>query len=103
MASALGPKILGSKCHIVTLFTWIVWRTYATAEVHSGYELAFSPVRMLPFASNFTHLFEGSSYSHDFHHSKNVGNFGSFFTWWDHIMGTDQPFIEYHYLKRKID
>ena len=35
-------------------------------------------------------------------HSHNVGNFGSFFTWWDHLCGTDQPFIKWEIKQAKL-
>lgn len=50
----------------------------------SGYEFPWSPYRLLPFASSAT--------SHEWHHSHNVGNFGSFFRWWDAAFGTDVAF-----------
>lgn len=30
---------------------------------------------------------------HDYHHSHNVGNFGSFFVFWDWLCGTDQAYL----------
>ncbi len=36
-----------------------------------------------------------SNFRHDFHHSHNIGNFGSFFVFWDWMMGTDQAFNQW--------
>jgi len=35
---------------------------------------------------------QGGPDRHDFHHSHNVGNFGSFFIFWDWICGTDYKY-----------
>jgi len=64
-----------------------MWRTYTTAEVHSGYEIPFSPVRLFPLS--------GSTFFHDFHHSHNTGAYGSYFTYWDRIMKTDREFLKH--------
>lgn len=56
------------------LFFWQIWKIYISSEGHSGYEIEISPTRVLPFVS-------GASY-HDFHHSKNIGNYaGSVYLW----------------------
>ena len=47
---------------------------------HSGYDFPWSMFTLIPF--------QGSALEHDLHHSKNTGNFGSFFTWWDYACGT---------------
>ncbi|KAL4463503.1 hypothetical protein ABPG72_007604 [Tetrahymena utriculariae] len=87
--SSLGIKLLGSRVHIFTAIAWMMWRTYTTAEVHSGYEIPFSPVRVFPLS--------GSSYFHNFHHSHNVGAYGSYFLFWDHFMKVDRDFQKYRY------
>lgn len=60
---------------------------YTTSEVHSGFEVPFSPVRIFPFS--------GGAHFHDFHHSHNVGAYGSYFTLWDRLMKTDRDFLIY--------
>lgn len=80
----LGPKLLGSRVHIMTYWLWVVLRDGETIDGHSGYELGWSPFRLLPFSA-------GSQY-HAFHHSQNSGNFGSFFTLWDSVLGTNEPY-----------
>ncbi|PTS89424.1 sterol desaturase [Caulobacter sp. HMWF009] len=58
---------------------------------HSGYELF--PARgdgrpLLPWLTTVTH--------HDLHHAQAGYNYGLYFTWWDHWMGTEHP----QYLER---
>lgn len=80
----LGPKLLGSRVHIITYWLWVVLRDGETIDGHSGYEFRWSPFRLLPFSA-------GGQY-HAFHHSQNSGNFGSFFTLWDTVFGTNQSY-----------
>lgn len=53
---------------------------------HSGYELF--PARkdgrpLLPWLTSVTH--------HDLHHARAGYNYGLYFTWWDQLMGTEDP------------
>eukprot|EP00981_Chlorochromonas_danica_P005713 scaffold1172_cov180-Ochromonas_danica.AAC.40 len=79
----LGCLVMGS--HVVTLWLWIFIRIYETVDAHSGYCFAWSPFHAIP-------LFSGPT-RHDFHHSANLGCFGSFTIFWDTIMGTDRDFL----------
>jgi len=88
---AMGPKILGSQVHFATHLLWLIIRSMETVDGHSGYEFSWSPYRLLPLS--------GSSIYHNFHHSNNVGNFGSFFTYWDTLCGTNKAY--YKYLSKK--
>jgi len=58
---------------------------------HSGYEL-FPATRdgrpLLPWLTTVTH--------HDLHHAQAGWNYGLYFTWWDRMMGTENP----RYLER---
>ncbi|CAD8140859.1 unnamed protein product [Paramecium octaurelia] len=80
----IGQKILGNKMHIATLQLWLLFRIGETIDGHSGYEFSWSPYRLLPFSS--------SAESHNYHHSHNVGNYGSFFVFWDTIMGSNKSY-----------
>jgi sterol desaturase/sphingolipid hydroxylase (fatty acid hydroxylase superfamily) len=62
-------------------------RVVETVDAHSGFRFPFSPFSLLPF--------QGGSERHFFHHSHNVGSFGSFFNYWDRITGTDRAFLEF--------
>lgn len=76
------------------MWQWTLLRIGETVDGHSGYEFPWSPYRLLPYS--------GSSTAHDFHHSHNVGNFASFFTYWDHLCGTDQAFVKWEHKQIKI-
>jgi methylsterol monooxygenase/4-alpha-methyl-delta7-sterol-4alpha-methyl oxidase len=60
-------------------------RTLETVDGHCGYEFSWSPYRLLPLS--------GSSDYHNFHHSMNVGNYGSFFSFWDSMCGTNSTYF----------
>ena len=66
---SLSSMILGKNMHIFSLWIWTVVRVTDSNEAHSGYELPFSPYRLIPFSAS-------ASY-HDYHHSHNVGNYST--------------------------
>jgi len=80
-----GCLFMGS--HVFTLWLWLALRITETVDAHSGYEFTFSPFSLLPF--------QGGADRHDFHHSKNVGCYGSFTIFWDYITGSDQAYLEF--------
>lgn len=80
-----GNLIMGS--HVVVFWAWLCLRIIETVDAHSGYNFSFSPFTLIPFINGADR--------HDFHHSHNVGSYGSFFCFWDWIMGTDKPYNEY--------
>ena len=83
----LVPVMAGAmltRAHAFTFFVWLTVRIFETVDAHSGYEFPWTPARLLPFAIAASH--------HDFHHSSNVGCFGSQFRFWDWLCGTDQAF-----------
>lgn len=72
-----GPCLLGG--HIVTLGVWVVVRMAETVEAHSGYRLTSNASR------------------HAFHHLYAAkGCYGSFFSLWDRILGTDRQWRVWH-------
>ncbi len=75
--SAIPFIILGNKTHCFMFFSWQIWKIFISTEGHSGYEFPWSPTRIFFFVS-------GPSF-HDFHHSKNVGNFCGVIYLWDFI------------------
>merc|ERR1712232_1066976 len=83
---SVGPTILGEKVHILAVFAWYAVRTGETLDGHCGYEFSWSPYRLVPFS--------GSAEYHDWHHSENVGNYGSFFRIWDTVFGTNKDFFD---------
>lgn len=78
--------ILRSRMHLVTLGAWIPMRIFMTHDGHSGYDFPFSPSKALPFAS--------TSVYHNYHHLKNIGNYGSSLRIWDQIFGTNITYLE---------
>jgi sterol desaturase/sphingolipid hydroxylase (fatty acid hydroxylase superfamily) len=91
--ATIGPKLLWGKCHIVTFWMWIILRTAETVDGHCGYDFSWSPYRLLPLS--------GGSQYHDFHHSHNVGNYGSFFSLWDTVFGTNSIYFKYLALREQ--
>ena len=75
---ALGPQLL--KAHLATSLLWYHLRLLQTMEAHSNYALEWSPFVCLGV--------NGGGAAHEMHHSENVGNFGSFTTLWDRLLGT---------------
>ena len=80
-----GPILL--KCHVVTLWVWVVLRIWEGVDGHCGYDFWFVPFRYFPFRPGAN--------VHDYHHSHNVGNYGSFFVFWDWICETDLSYVDY--------
>ena len=82
-----GIVLLGSRLHALTLILYHAWRVFEGHEVHCGYDFPWSVFRVIPLQSDATY--------HDFHHSRNVGNFASSLTIWDTICGTNTVYYEY--------
>ena len=92
---AVGPLILGTRMHFVTAFTWYMLRIYESIDGHSGYEFSWSPFRILPFASDYAY--------HAYHHSHNLGNYSSFFTVWDTVLGSNSEYYKYLTERREAE
>ncbi len=84
---SLGGMILGKHMHYCTFLLWSGMRTFESVDGHSGYEFSWSPYRLVPLSASATY--------HDFHHSHNVGNYSSFFSFWDTIFGTNAAFYKH--------
>ena len=77
-----GPMLL--RCHVCTVAVWVVLRMLKTCDAHSGYNFPASPFNVgFPF---------NEAKRHDFHHSANIGSYGSFFVVWDRLCGTDAAY-----------
>mmetsp|Transcript_36660 Transcript_36660/g.32854 ORF Transcript_36660/g.32854 Transcript_36660/m.32854 type:complete len:218 (-) Transcript_36660:39-692(-) len=87
LPSVMGFKLLGGKMHICTMFMFSTIRSLETIDGHCGYEFSWSPFRLLPLS--------GSSRYHNFHHHANIGNYSSFFTYWDTICGTNKVYFKH--------
>lgn len=75
---------LGKSMHLGTFGCWMVFRILANADHHIGYEIPWIPFRVLPLSA--------PSEYHSFHHSHNIGNYCSFFSYWDTICGTNKVY-----------
>jgi plant 4alpha-monomethylsterol monooxygenase len=89
----IGPILMGSHAHVIWL--WLFIRLLETVDAHSGYSFPWSPFHYFSW--------QGGAERHDFHHSHNVGCYGSFTIFWDWITGTDQQFLEYQARKRTAE
>ena len=84
-----------------TFITYGIFRVVETHESHSGYEIP-APIsvltgnvfRLIPFMGTTTKY-------HDYHHSKNVGNYSAFFTICDTIFGLNFDFYREKIEKKK--
>lgn len=90
----VGPLFLRDKMHLGTLCFWLILRVFETIDGHCGYEFSWSPYRLLPFS--------GSAEYHHFHHSHNVGNYSSFFYYWDSLCGTNKPYFKFKEIKKRV-
>lgn len=83
-----GPILIAlttGRCHLVSSLAWTMFRVCESVDGHCGYNLPFSPFGLFPGRPN--------SFEHDWHHSRNAGNFASFFTFWDDAMGTSREAV----------
>ena len=84
------PTLLGTliiRPHILVVWSWLAIRIWEACDGHSGYDLVFVPFRYFPFRPG--------AQVHDFHHSQNVGNYGSMTVFWDWLCGTDLKYKDY--------
>ena len=86
-----GPLLLGRRMHVQAGGVWAIVRMFESYDAHSGYEFPWSPFRLVPFACTSTY--------HNFHHSHNISCYSTFFTFWDHVFGTNKEF--YQWLEKK--
>lgn len=75
----LGPALLGSRCHFLTVLSWFIMNVAQGIDVHSGYDFVWSPFRLFS---------REATIAHDNHHRYNQSNYGRFIFFWDFICGT---------------
>lgn len=78
-SAILGPMLFAS--HPITTGIFMALRMLESLEIHSGYHFPWAPY-------GFFSFLHGGARFHEFHHSKNVGNYGVF-RLWDRFMKTD--------------
>jgi len=82
LPTLLGPMLF--RPHTLIIMLWISFRICESADAHCGYDFPFSIFRL-----------GRPGDRHDFHHSNNKGSFAAFFTFWDRICGTDEPYLTF--------
>lgn len=87
----LGYCLLSGVSFPVTLM-WVAWRLEQTYEGHSGYSFLDTPLGRIGLLNGL------SAEYHDYHHSRNMGNFGGGF--WDHVCATNTEWLK-HLEKQK--
>lgn len=68
--------------HYITIIVWLTLRLMETCDGHSGYDWSWGQLVFIPWKLDGDY--------HDFHHSKNVGNYGSMFSFWDNYMKSNE-------------
>lgn len=89
----LGPILF--KVHLSTFLLWMVIRMSEIVNSHSGYSLPFSPWEMCLSV-------QGGAERHEYHHSANIGCYGSFTKLWDKLGGTDTSYNEFLARKQQV-
>jgi len=84
VGSLFGPMLLSR--HVFTLWVWLLLRVFQTVEAHTGYDLPYSPTKIIPFW--------GGAIFHDYHHETFKGNYASTFTWCDWMFGTSKSYYD---------
>jgi sterol desaturase/sphingolipid hydroxylase (fatty acid hydroxylase superfamily) len=64
-------------------------KLHQSMDAHCGYILPFP---LSPY--NCYAIGLDCAGNHDFHHSANVGCYGGYFQFWDHIMGTNTAYLK---------
>ncbi|XP_067092973.1 cholesterol 25-hydroxylase-like protein [Osmerus mordax] len=78
--AGVTPVLL--DCHPLTKMLFFSLNIWMSVEDHSGYDLPWSPHRLVPFG-----LYGGAPH-HDLHHLKFNVNYAPYFTHWDRLLGT---------------
>lgn len=85
-AFLLGPAILGVHCS--TFLMWTAIRIGESCDAHTGYALPFLPW-------NWILSIQGGAERHEYHHSHNIGCYGSYTKFWDWLCGTDKAYYRW--------
>eukprot|EP00656_Telonema_subtile_P015395 TRINITY_DN18055_c0_g1_i1.p1 TRINITY_DN18055_c0_g1~~TRINITY_DN18055_c0_g1_i1.p1 ORF type:complete len:270 (+),score=63.88 TRINITY_DN18055_c0_g1_i1:64-873(+) len=93
VSTLIGPVLLGAHMQVGLLYMWL--KLWQSMESHSGYVFPFpySPWSLFDLMENGRH---------EFHHSRNDGNYGGMFGFWDRLMGTDQAFEKWRATRAKL-
>jgi methylsterol monooxygenase len=86
--------LLFMRVHLLVFLAWFFLRVTEAVDGHSGYRFPWSPYQLFD-------SIQGGAQRHEFHHSHNVGAYGSWFCFWDWLMGTDVPYRVYQILQTR--
>ena len=78
-------RLSRGKLHIITEFIWMFYSNVYGSLSHCGYNFPWFPWSCFPFGAEIK--------CHDYHHSRNVGNYGTFSTFWDTVCGTNADYL----------
>ena len=87
--------MLFGPLHLSTVIIFVVLRIYDANNGHCGYNFSWTPLQILPFCAN--------DEFHDFHHSRNSGNYGSQLRIWDSTFGTNREFRKHKMMEMKTE
>ena len=85
LPSYVGYLMFYDRVHFVSQSVWLITRFVYTHIGHGGYDFPFT-------ITGFNYINKVEAGFHNFHHSKNSGNYGSVFSLWDNIFGTSKPY-----------
>lgn len=80
-------QVMLGPIHLNVAAIWTLLRMWDAYNGHSGYMFSWAPLQLLPFCASDDY--------HDFHHSKNCGNYAGQFRILDSIFGYNASFWEY--------
>ena len=91
-STLLAPLLMG--VHPLVLWVWLAWRVERACETHSGYCFQGTLMQRAGLLNS-----EDAKY-HDFHHTRNSGNFGVALSMeghslWDHCFGTQDAWLQH--------
>mmetsp|Transcript_156838 Transcript_156838/g.503384 ORF Transcript_156838/g.503384 Transcript_156838/m.503384 type:complete len:765 (-) Transcript_156838:612-2906(-) len=78
--------------HLAFMWAWLYMRLLVTYDSHSGYDLPFNLLHLIPGYSG--------AREHDWHHKFFNGNYAPTFLWWDRIFGSSAPYDKHERLRR---
>ena len=85
-----GPALVAVsivKPHSSTLFQFTLWIMWANLDDHVGYSFPWSPIRWFPLSA--------ATDEHEFHHSKNMGCYGSKLSIFNSLFGRSKQYCKY--------
>jgi len=93
IGTMLGPLLISPFTHLFIVWLWLVVRLLQTVDAHSGYDFPWSLRHWFP-------LWAGADF-HDHHHFAYLGNYATFFRYWDYFCGTDERYKLWRSKKQK--